>query len=70
MTSQTILAEPATTQQSVPTRSMDNSDIRLFETVKHVYKSDHQAEYLEIKAQVESLLQQLQAKAPSDVKQC
>lgn len=60
MTSQTIISKPAATQQSVPTSSINSNDARLFETVKHVYKSDHQAEYLEIKAQIESLLQQLQ----------
>lgn len=60
MTSPTIIAKPAATQQSVPISSINSNDARLFETVKHVYKSDHQAEYLEIKAQIESLLQQLQ----------
>lgn len=72
MTSQTIIAEPDTTRQSVPMLSMNSSDARLFETVRHVYKSDHQAEYLDIKAQVESLLQQLQAETQaltSNVKQ-
>ena len=60
MTSQTIISEPAATQPSVSAGAINSNDARLFETVKHVYKSDHQAEYLEIKAQLESLLQQLQ----------
>lgn len=60
MTSQTIISKPAAAQQSVPTLSTNSNDARLVETVKHVYKSDHQAEYLEIKAQIESLLQQIQ----------
>ena len=60
MTSQTIIAEPATTKQSVPSLPMNSNDARLFETIKHAYKSDHQVEYLAIKAQLESLLQQLQ----------
>lgn len=61
MASPTIIAESAVTEQSVSQPPMDDNDSRLFETVKQVYKSDHQAEYLDIKAQVESLLQQLQA---------
>lgn len=61
MASPTIIAESAVTEQSVSQIPMDDNDSRLFETVKQVYKSDHQAEYLDIKAQVESLLQQLQA---------
>lgn len=60
MTSQTIISEPAATQHSVPAVSSNSKDARLFETVKQAYKSDHQAEYLAIKAQIESLLQQLQ----------
>lgn len=61
MASPTIIAESAVTEQSVSQPPMGDNDSRLFETVKQVYKSDHQAEYLDIKAQVESLLQQLQA---------
>lgn len=65
MTSQTILATPETTQQAVATRSVSSNEARLLDTIQHVYKSDHQAEYLDIKAQVELLLQQLQAETPT-----
>jgi len=65
MTSQTILAKPDTTEQAVPTRSMDSNEARLLDTIQHVYTSDHQAKYLDLKAQVESLLQQLQAETKS-----
>lgn len=61
MTSQTTIVESTVTEQSVSKHPVKSDDARLFETVKHVYKLDHQAEYLEIKAQLEALLQQLQA---------
>lgn len=64
MTSQTIITESSKSafiQKTVPERSGDSAKSRLFETVKHLYTSDHQAEYLEINAQVELLLDQLQA---------
>lgn len=64
MTSPIIIAEstqPILNQQSVSDKAVDSLDARLFERVRHLYKSDHQAEYLDINAQVESLLHQLQA---------
>jgi hypothetical protein len=64
MTSQTIVAEVSEltqTGQSVADVPVSHPESRLFEAVKQLYKSDHQAEYLELKAQVELLLQQLQA---------
>lgn len=55
MTSQTIIVK-----ESVLDITPSSDTSRLFETVKSLYKSDHQAEYLDINAQIELLLQQLQ----------
>ncbi|NJK30676.1 MAG: hypothetical protein HC851_06565 [Acaryochloris sp. RU_4_1] len=64
MASQTIVAEVSKStqfQQSVADVPPGNPESRLFEAVKRLYKSDHQAEYLDINAEAELLLQQLQA---------
>ena len=61
MTSQIIVAESTQPQQSGSDVSMPSPDSRIFAAVRHLYKSDHQAEYLDINAQIEVLQQQLQA---------
>ena len=63
MTSQTILTEPTPARQSVSDQPRQSPESRIANTVRTLYKSDHQAEYLDITAQVEVLLNQLQAEA-------
>ncbi|WP_299408997.1 hypothetical protein [Acaryochloris sp. IP29b_bin.148] len=63
MTSQTIIAESSKgtpTPRTDAKQTVAPTDARLFDKVRHHYHSDHQAEYLDINAQVELLLQQLQ----------
>lgn len=52
--------EPLITNHAGTTGSSHSDDKRLLESIRLHYHSNHQAEYLNLQAQVESLLMQLQ----------
>ena len=63
MTSQTVVSpssELVTQSQPAFSQGAVATDTRTFHAVKVLYRSNHQAEYLDLNAEVESLLAQVQ----------
>jgi hypothetical protein len=67
MTSQTLIAKPLD-QMSLSQSGPDSPDLvdsRVFKSVKTLYCSNHQEEFLDLSAEVESLLEELRTLQPA-----